>query len=82
MLHSQDCVTLSDLERRIIETKGRIEDFTSRGTPNRVEEEEVDLEQLLQTQKDIKTILRQRDNQEININSTNDSTGASDVTDD
>ena len=75
-------MTLSDLERRIIETKGRIEDFTSRGTFNRVEEEEVDLEQLLQTQKDIKTILRQRDNQEINIDSTNDSTGASDVTDD
>ena len=82
MLHSWDCETLSDLERRITVTKGRIEDFRSRGIFSRVEEEEVDLEQLLQTQKDIETILRQRDNQETNIVSTNDSTGTSDVSDD
>ena len=82
MLHSWDCETLCDLEGRITETKGRIEDFTRRGTFSRVEEEEVDLEQLLQTQKDIETILRQRDNDEINIVTTNDSIGTSDVTDD
>ena len=81
MLHSWDCETFSDLERRITETKGRIEDFTSRGTFSRVEEEEVDLEQLQKTQENIETIQRQCDNQEINIVTTNDSIGTSDVSD-
>ena len=49
MLYSWDCETLSDLEHRITVTKGRIEDFTRRGTFSRVEDEEVDLEQLQQT---------------------------------
>ena len=78
MLYSWDCETLSDLEQCITVTKDRIEDFTRRGTFSRVKEEEDDLEQLLQTQKDIETIQRQCDNQETNIVSTNDSIGPSD----
>ena len=86
ILHSWDCESLSDLERLIFEIKGRIEDFTRRGSFKMVEEEKCELELLLQAQSDIETILMQganmRDNQGANIVSTSDWSGTGDVIDD
>ena len=81
MLHSWGCVTLSDLESLICETKDRIKDFTSRGSLKKVEEDQRDLAQLLQIQGEIEIALMQRDSEGTNTGNT-DSSGTLDTLDD